>query len=174
MEWFSLKPYCPSWSNLLQVNIEIIEGKLPFRIASKWMVKEISDNICLLLKRRLFKQWNNFGFCQPVPAIRDWVITIVRGFSRAGDIDFSNFVDMPSCPEEFFVRKYAKVLAMWFSPTREKLKEVKIFIIRYLWWVSWETLDTLLMRLCPMLIKIVKFIDDFCCVVYLSFCRWIL
>ena len=36
---------------------------------------------------------------------------------------------MPSCPEEFFVRKDAKVLAMWFSSTREKLKDVKEYLL---------------------------------------------
>ena len=94
-----------------------------------------------------------FNLSGNIPVIRDWFITIVRGFSRAGDMHFSNFVDMPSCPEEFFVRKDAKVLAMWFSSTREKLKEIKIFLVRFLWWVSWDTLETLLMRLGPMLIK---------------------
>ena len=121
------------------------------------MVKAISDDSCLLLTHRFFLNSGItlaiFNLSGNIPVIRDWFITIVRGFSRAGDINFSNFVDMPSCPEEFFVRKDAKVLAMWFSSTREKLKEVKIFLVRYLWWVSWDTLETLLMRLGPMLIK---------------------
>ena len=94
-----------------------------------------------------------FNLSGNIPVIRDWFITRVRGFSRAGDINFNNLVDMPSCPDEFFVRKYDKVLATWFSSTREKLKEFKKILTRYLWWVSWETLDTLLMRLGPILIK---------------------
>ena len=138
VEWFSLKPYWPSWSNLLHM-----------KYADNWRKATFSNSFQIDGK------------------IRDWFITRVRGFSRAGDVHFDNLVDMLSCPEEFFVRKDYKVLAMWFSSTREMLKEVTIFLIRYLWWVSWETLDTLLKRL-GIDEKIVKFIDDFCRVVYPS------
>ena len=143
------------------------------------MVKEISDDRCLLLTHRFLYNAITLAFFNlsaNIPVIRDWFITIVRGFSRAGDINFSNFVNMPSCPEEFFVRKYAKVLAMWFSSTREKLKEVTIFLVRYLWWVSCDTLYTLLMRLGPMLIKNSRmvFFNVLLNVLSLFFSRWYL
>ena len=99
------------------------------------MVKDISDDKGLSLKHLFLNNGITmaiFNLSGNILVIRDWFITRVKSFSRAGDIDFSYFVDIPSCPGEFFVRKDAKVLPMIFSSTREKFKEVKLFLVRYL------------------------------------------
>ena len=122
VEWLSLKPYCPSWSNLLHMkysdnwrkttfsNSFEIDGKSD--IGRKLSITEASPFLNNGITLAIFNLSRN------IPVIRDWFVTRVRGFSRAGDINFNNLVDMPLCPDEFFVRKDDKVLVMWFSPTR--------------------------------------------------------
>ena len=83
----------------------------------------------------------------------DWFITIVNGFSRAGDKNFNNFIVIPSCPEEFFVCRDERTFAAWFSSMSVKWNDVKMLLLRYLRYVSFMGCATFFIRFGPTLMK---------------------
>ena len=81
-----------------------------------------------------------------IPVSNDWFITIVSGFSRVGNKYFSNFIDIPSCPDEFFICRNERTFVASFSSMSKAF---------YMNWFKLSTFSIVVLFFCGCVSKVV-------------------
>ena len=71
-----------------------------------------------------------FNLARKIPVTRDWLMISVSGFIKAGLNVLNSFIEIPSTPAEFLVRKDDRCLRTLVLLTNEKENDVSTRFLR--------------------------------------------